>query len=50
MKRAIHMKNLTTSYEISGDIENISITVHPGEFFGFLDSNGQKRSLQLDFS
>jgi ABC-2 type transport system ATP-binding protein len=47
MEEAIRTENLTKFYGKIRGIENVSITVHPGEIFGFLGPNGAGKTTTI---
>jgi ABC-2 type transport system ATP-binding protein len=47
MERVIHTEDLTKFYGKSRGIENVTITVHPGEIFGFLGPNGAGKTTTI---
>jgi len=47
MEEAICTENLTKFYGKSRGIENVTITVHPGEIFGFLGPNGAGKTTTI---
>jgi ABC-2 type transport system ATP-binding protein len=47
MEEVIHTENLTKFYGKSRGIENVTITVQPGEIFGFLGPNGAGKTTTI---